>query len=919
MRWGSLPVRPGERRNAFGAFLLLFGILAAHSLLETARDALFLASIPVGRLPIVYLAIAALALVVTNARGRAARHTRGRWELSLWLATSALVTVAFWRLVGSGAVWTLYTIYVWSGFLSTFLVVRFWLLADELFTVTQAKRIFAFVGSGSILGAIAGSALAQNLVSRMDVTVLLPAAAAVLAGTALAPLLLVPPPAEATARKRHSVEEEPESLRDVARGIWNHAYLKRVAGIVLASTITLTLVDFVFKGVMAREFPNSLAYVFATTYLILNVFSLIVQVLFVGWVTRRLSIERVMGAFPALLFGAVVWLLAGGATLAAFLLKAIDGTFRHSLHRTASEVLYVPLTRAWRERAKSFIDVIGARGGQAIASVLFLIAAALGATDEVFGGMLLAFCGAWLVLAIGLRRHYFDLFRKTLDEGIIQTKIEFPELDLASLETLMEALSSSDDSEVLAALDLLAEKGRTRLVPTPILYHPSTAVVVRALEHFEQAGRTDHLPTVERLLDHDDDAVRVAALVALPPGDRDRERLESALTDSSADVRATALVGLASGSDRPHPRVQSILETLVLAGSTESKQALARAIRRRPDPRFDDDLVSLAGHPDASVACEVARAMRAPAKEKYLPSLIRMLPMRGAREEARESIAAIGPPALAFLSNALHDESLPEEIRRHVPRSFRPPCDPEEASRILLSRLPEEPDGVVRFKILRALGSICSRHPEVKLDQKILEETIDRSLEVIFRLLDWRTSLKQDAESHPERATAVRDMIVRLLAHKERHALERTFRLLSLRYPKEDFRRIYRGTTGGGREALASSRELIEHVVGSPEREALLGFFDEVPDRERLRAGRVYYRAGERSHAELLRTLLGEGGLHLRCLVAYHVAELGLRELTDDLRRLGEEALGELESSFEHALEMLESPGEEAARFAPLR
>ena len=39
-------VRPAERRGATAAFLTIFGILAGHTLLETARDALFLARLP---------------------------------------------------------------------------------------------------------------------------------------------------------------------------------------------------------------------------------------------------------------------------------------------------------------------------------------------------------------------------------------------------------------------------------------------------------------------------------------------------------------------------------------------------------------------------------------------------------------------------------------------------------------------------------------------------------------------------------------------------------------------------------------------------------------------------------------------------------------------------------------------------------
>ena len=46
-----LNVAPEDRRDATVAFLTLFGILAGHSMLETARDTLFLAKLPASRLP----------------------------------------------------------------------------------------------------------------------------------------------------------------------------------------------------------------------------------------------------------------------------------------------------------------------------------------------------------------------------------------------------------------------------------------------------------------------------------------------------------------------------------------------------------------------------------------------------------------------------------------------------------------------------------------------------------------------------------------------------------------------------------------------------------------------------------------------------------------------------------------------------
>ena len=59
-------VRPEERRAAALAFAALLGITASHTLVETARDALFLARVPVEHLPALYLAIAVAGLGTTR-------------------------------------------------------------------------------------------------------------------------------------------------------------------------------------------------------------------------------------------------------------------------------------------------------------------------------------------------------------------------------------------------------------------------------------------------------------------------------------------------------------------------------------------------------------------------------------------------------------------------------------------------------------------------------------------------------------------------------------------------------------------------------------------------------------------------------------------------------------------------------------
>jgi hypothetical protein len=294
-----------------------------------------------------------------------------------------------------------------------------------------------------------------------------------------------------------------------------------------------------------------------------------------------------------------------------------------------------------------------------------------------------------------------------------------------------------------------------------------------------------------------------------------------------------------------------------------------------------------------------------------------MLAFRDSREQARRALAALGDEALAFLADSMADEELPDPVRRHVPRSLAR-FDPPRAARVLLDRLPAEPDGVVRFKILRALGQLRARRPGLALDHSILDAAIDETVARIFRQIEWRVALAAAPEAaRPIRDGSVLPMILDLITDRERHALERLFRLFSLRFPREDFKRIHAGVVSGGRTARASARELLANVLRPPLREAMVGMLDEVPDALRLAAGRRYHRARGLSRNETLRELLEQGGVTLRCLVAYHVAELRLEDLRADLVRHCGVAPGLLAEAFGNAMYRLDHPGEESFLVAP--
>jgi AAA family ATP:ADP antiporter len=701
------------------------------------------------------------------------------------------------------------------------------------------------------------------------------------------------------------------SLREVRQLLQREPYVTRLAGLVLVSSVAVTLADFVFKSeVTLHVAPDDLGRFFATFYAGLSVLALFVQVVLMGWILRALDVHRALWALPLLMLGGASGVVVGGGLVAAILLKGADGALRPSLNRTSTELLFLPIPDRLRSRVKPAIDVIGQRGGQAVASVFILSQLALGRGDVVLAVFVAVLCVAWIAAIAELRPHYVEMFRRALREGLIEARGGLPELDLVSLETLFASLNSRDDAEVIAALDLLHAEDRTHLVPALILYHPTPAVVLRALELFEASGRTDFVPVADRLVVHADPEVRAAALRARSALEPDEDRVREALGDASPLVRATALAGLLAEAHEADLR--PLQEVILSEKSPEVRRALARAIQRRPVPAFVPVLEALATEPDDDVQVAVARSIGALRQESFRPTLLEQLRREAVRPEARRAFREFGPAGLEFLEAALADTTLPQELRRHIPRAIASFPAPE-AVEVLQRHLLLEQDGMVRFRILRALGRVATRHPGVPLDDALLAAAAGRTLGARCRLGHWRDVLEQGAADDPRRATPGHQMLVALLRDKADNAEERLFRLLDLLYRREDFRRIYRGLRSADRRVEASSRELLENVVRPPLKAAVLALVDDVPTPARREATAAFYEPEPLDYESVITKFIELPGETLRSLAVFHVGELGLQGMQGRIEELrSQETSLFVGQIFDRTLRLLGEAGEGA-------
>lgn len=905
----SEPPLRSETRVRWIATLTLFLLMAAHTLMETGRDALFLANIPVEHLPWVYIVVAFSAVGLSRLVANGTTHTSPRTRLILLQILAATSVLAFWSALSGSGPWLYYALYVWSGVISGVVVVTFWMLLGDLFTITQGKRLFASIAIGGSFGALAGSGLANGLAPTLGADSLLLASASFFAMSALAPVWLgrdgdpLPEPGASSMPPRPAASI---SLREGMSRTLANPYACRVAVLVALASATLTLGDYLFKSVLTEEVPvDQLSIWLARIYFGLNLASIAMLAIGVTPIVRRMGVDRSLAVLPALIALATVGVFAGLAFLAIILLKASDGMLRYSLHKTASELLYLPMESGLRSAVKGVIDLAGDSMAKALASVAILGLVALPQPRLAVALAVLLMAGLWSAAALRLRRPYLDVFRKTLQEGAIDLRIEFPELDIDSAESLIQALSDPDERVVIAAMDLLTERDRCTLIPSLILYHPSPRVVERAIDIFAQKRHAHVLDFADRLIDHEYAAVRSAIVRASALLAPDRARLETLSHADCPCVRVSAIAGLVAHDWIDPEKALAEFDVALVHPHPDTRIAVANAAKLRYSELYREPLQRLARDPDPEVAREAVRAMRESRDSGFVDPLIGLLDDRRIREEVRAALLERGESVLPALARALEAPDTPAAVRRHLPRTLSR-FDSMEAVGILMHGLRHGPSGMIRYKILRGLQPLLEGPLGRSVDTtpllEELEDTIDRTLHLLHR----EAEIARGQSERPDRATAGGRLLLDLLRDKRKLATSRIFLLLSLLYPNEDFRTIENGIRSDRPVAQASGTELLEHLLPRDLASTLLGILTPGSARDRLQAIGSTRSSGEK--LDYLRTVdeLGhDSSQAVRAFALYHSGELELERLREEDPRVGPDRT-RVRSLRERALEIIE-------------
>lgn len=894
---GPATAAPSPTSAALPFAVLLFLLVAAHALLETARDSLFLRTQPLSRLPWVYLAVAAAVLVVTPAQAWLMRRKSGALAMATTLMVASGLTAGFWAVARKP--FAVNAFYVWTALFSSLVFAQFWLGPAEAFDAARAKRVFGFIGGGGLLGAVAGAAAAKLILLVAPTRALLLVAAAL---TALA--ALVAWGWRCRTQEPGSAVPEVPVLQSVPREARDDSYLRLLTLLALVPALAATLVDYVFKATVATHvLPKDIPAVVANTYIAQSIVALAVEVFAVRFLLGTEGVTRTLFFLPVALIAAVMGFAASGTVLLAMFLKIVDGGLRPSLYRVSTELLYVPVPPAKRRLLKPSIDTVGQRTGQTAAGAWLLLIQNFSAAPVLAALGIAGAAISWLQVIRALRSRYVQLFRDQLAQGRAG-KAGLPKLDLGVAETLVAALGSPESHDVVTSMELLTRYGRPRFVPALILYHPDGAVVRAAMEQFEGAQRSDVDGLLPFLLKHSDESVRAAAVRRWASGGRSPEGLLPLADDSSPLVRASALVAL-SGS-RPAMKSIAQLDDVARTGSAIERRALARAIADAPRKDLGPVLEALFACPDFETRRQVIRSAQSlvpEAAQRLIPYLGELLAEPNLRAVTRDALVALGAPALEWLAEKMRSSESRFELVREIPDTVAR-FPQQEAVPVLLERLVAHEGGLVRFRALRALNQIRREHPNVALPQSSLEAALSIELAKVFKDRALRLASSRFGRGDAAQGPAG-PLLLAMLEGKESLAIERVFRVLQLMFPKERVEHVYFGFRSPRPELRAAAEELLFDLLRSPWRESVLA----VLDSNELGAEPVQppWSQSELERPELFVTaLLGHSSEMLRVLASYLASERGWVDAIPSLRAAAETMVQENRTLVSDAISLLE-------------
>ena len=831
-------IREGEFKISFLMQAYIFLIITTLLIVKPTVNALFLSELGIENLPFAFLLVALTAIISSYFYYKAL----AKYKLNKIIKMTLVVSIIF--LIGLAIIlnfkfiniWLLYFFYLWVAIYAVLSASQFWVLANLVFNVREAKRIFGFIGSGAILGGIFGGYLTSLLAPLIGIENLMFLAAFFL-------ILCIPLLNNIWVLRVQKLNTFKQKKRTISNAekpltlIKNSKHLTYIAGIIAVSVLVAKLVDYLFSDFAsaAIEDPDELASFFAFWFSTFNLVSLAIQL----FITRK--IVGVWGVGFSLIL-LPLGILLGSAVFIVFpelaiiiLIKAIDGTMKQSINKSAIELLSLPLPFDLKNKTKSFIDVVVDSIATGVAGfILIFVVKGLELSSIYIAAIIIILVGVWIYFVYKVRIEYFKTFRTNL--AVITDKVEKNKKPLPSklsvLKGMKTVFQNGSESQILFMLKKLQEINDKRFVldVQKLLSHPSDKVKTAAIQNMYFLNSASIVTEVSELLKSENEDLILATLEYLLLHESKNNSLyDQYLDDANPKIANAALLCLAKeAKDNQQLRDTYQLDKRIsekinwYETHPEAITMLKMLLETVGNSNIESHHSFILKHfqnKNQEVVLATIQAAGLTMHSNFITPILAFITDKTYKQTTIDALTNYGSQLLPTLTNIVKDRKASVAICRNIPMVMVA-FNSQNAVHSLFQILNDK-DLSIRLEVVRALNNIKRKSPHLKYNKIKVVKTIFDECNLYHQTLSaMHTQIIQQYRNRKKTKVVVTDEerevrsgLLDLLERRLDFGLERIFKLLGLKYHLQDVDIAYSGIMSEKHEAQTNAIEFLDNLL----------------------------------------------------------------------------------------------------------
>ncbi|MCK0145118.1 hypothetical protein MWU78_05615 [Arenibacter sp. F26102] len=836
----AFDLKEEELTKTFLLQLNIFLIITVLLIVKPTINSLFLSELTSEALPLGYVLTAIMAVVGSFFYDRALAKYALNIIVDRTLVGSVISLVIFGLALnlnlGNGLI--LYIPYVWVAIFGLLTASQFWVMANLVYNVREAKRVFGFIGAGAIAGGIFGGYLTSLLTNILYTEDLLFVAAALL--MCCLPItryiwkneVLKLNPFQVSSRSNPKAESP-------FRLIKQSKLLSLIAVVIGISVLVAKLVDYQYSDYASKFFKNQdeLTSFFGFWFSTLSVISLLIQLFLTKRIVGTFGVGKSLLWLPSgVLLGSFLLLVVPQLWVVVFI-KIVDGSLKQSVNKAATELLSIPIPIEIKKKTKTFTDVVVDSIATGLAGfILIFFINGLEISSTYISIIIIVLILIWLYFIYHLRNEYIISFKSLLEYSPLKKeKANKSEIKVTSIiETVIRVFETGNENQILHMLSKTLEVKDERffMAIKGLLHNPSDKVRALAIENLYFLNTENLCPEIEAMVLDKDQQVTTSAFryllkhYQLNPVDL----LDKYLSVEDNTIANAALIGLSMElrnnrvmQDRfsLEQRIENALSQLSQSPSElERSNKILAILETIGNAKVEKFYEVLYAHLNLENAQTINTAILAASKtldKQFINVIISKLSGKDTRKSAIEALFFYGEPIIDILFEGLRRDTIDQDDTAYVVKVIGKFTSQKAINTLI--KLTEDMEHTVKIEAIEALKHLKWKYPHLKIkDRFIVDKILDECHLYQSTLSVIHTQIVLQYKKNPEKLESkeeneARNGLIHLLELRLDRQLQRIFQFLGIKYPPQDVDPILNAILKGKEEQRIHAIEFLDNIL----------------------------------------------------------------------------------------------------------